>query len=196
MTQSNIRIIEKPDWVSWEDIKKCLYEAHASNRANGVNTTHYLWPTDKIIAYLGENGRMFVALDGQKLTGVIAICDKVGKSWYANGEYAYLGFAGVLPEYQGRCIYVRMVRVCEEFAIRNGYSQFVFDTHLDNVKIQKIALRRGYRYVRFFRASSKDHYCVVMAKWINGCPYTNIYCGFKFYYSKVKTLLVTKILHK
>ncbi len=190
-----IHIIEKPDWVSWDDIKQCLYEAHAPNREKGINMTHYQWPAEKFIETIGEDGRMFVALDGAKLVGVAAICDKTGNSWYAKGKYAYMGFAGVLPEYKGRGIYYELIKVREQYAIQQGYQTLTFDTHLNNKLVQNTALKNGYRYVRFFRAASKDHYCVNMAKWLDGCPYSNFYCFYKFHFSKIKTLLRTLILH-
>lgn len=194
--ESRIKIIEKPDWVSWEDIKRCLYEAHAANRAKGMNMAHYQWPTEKFVDAIGENGRMFVALDGEKLVGVAAVCDKTGNSWYAKGKFAYMGFAGVLPEYKGCGIYNELVKVREDFAKQHDYRILTFDTHQNNKVIQKTALKNGYRYVRFFRAASKDHYCVIMAKWLDGCPYSKFYCFYKFNVTKMKTLLTSEILHR
>lgn len=196
MKSSEIQIIEKPDWVSWEDIKQCLYEAHAANRLKGINMAHYQWPIEKFITTIGENGRMFVALDGEKLVGVAAVCDKTGNSWYAQGKFAYMGFAGVLPEYKNRGIYNELVKVREDFAMQRGYMTLTFDTHQKNKVIQNRALKNGYRYVSFFRAASKDHYCVIMAKWLGRCPYSRFYCFYKFYVSKMRTLLITKVLHR
>lgn len=192
----DISVIEKPEWVSWEEIKQCLFDAHAANRENGINMTHYQWPTDRIIKTLGDNGRMFVALDGEKLAGVAAVCDKTGDSWYAKGKYAYLGFAGVRPEYKGQGIYNELVSVRENHALMHGFNTIIFDTHQRNKVVQNKALKNGYRYVHFFRASSKDHYCVIMAKWPDGCPYSKLYCFYKYIISVIKTLLMTKMLHR
>lgn len=194
--KSCIQIIEKPDWVSWDDIKQCLYEAHAANRANGINMAHYQWPAEKFIETIGENGRMFVALDGEKLVGVAAVCERNGNSWYAKGKYAYMGFAGVLTEYKGHGIYNELIKIREDYVKQQGYEVMTFDTHQNNKVVQNVALKNGYRYVRFFQAASKDHYSVVMAKWIEGCPFSNIYCETKYLVSKMKTLLITKVLHR
>lgn len=196
MNNMNIQIVEKPDWVSWNDIKQCLYDAHASNREKGMNMSHYQWPEEKYISTIGENGRMFVALDGEKLVGVAAICDRTGDSWFTEGKYAYMGFAGVLPNYNGHGIYNELVKVREDFAKRNGFKTLVFDTHEENKVIQNKALKNGYRYVHYFQAGNKDHYCVIMAKWLEECPYSNLYCFYKFHVSKFKTLLRTKLLHR
>lgn len=192
----DIQIIEKPDWVSWDDIKQCLTEAHAANRAKGINMAHYQWPAEKIKDSLGEHGVMLVALDDKKVVGMAAIGEKFGKVWYADGRYAYMCFAGVLPEYCGQGVYKALVEKREQIAKADNYKILVLDTHSDNLKIQKTAIDNGYKFVRFFRASSKDHYSVVMAKWLYGCPYSKLYCKWKFLVSKLKTLLLTEVLHR
>ena len=138
-----IQIVEKTDWVSWEDIKQCLTEAHAANRAKGIHMAHYQWPAEKIKESLGENGIMLVALDGQKVVGTAAIAEKNGKAWYATGRYAYMCFAGVLPEYCGQGIYKALIEKREQLAKSKDYKVLVLDTHSDNLTIQKTAINNG-----------------------------------------------------
>ena len=191
--ESNIQIVEKPDWVTWVDIKQCLFEAHAENRAKGINMAHYQWSADKIKESLGEKGVMLVALDGRRLVGTAAIGDKIGKTWYNRGPYAYICFDAVIPEYSGRGIFKLLESKREQLARDLGYKTLVFDTHSKNVHRQEIAKKNGYKPVRFFRASSKDHYSVVMAKWLNGCPYSSFYCWIKFQVSKFQALMRTPL---
>lgn len=182
---SNIQIMEKPDWVSWEDIKNCLMEAHSVNRAKGINMSHYQWPAEKIRDAIEPNGVMLVALDGKKIVGTAAICERQGGvAWYAKGRYAYMGFAGVLPEYNGRGIYKELIRRREKIAIDQGYTIFLFDTHEKNKKIQSIAKANGYRMVSFIRVKSKDHYNVIMTKWPKHCPFSSVYCQLRFFLSR------------
>lgn len=189
MNKTAIQIIEKPDWVSWDDIKQCLYEAHAPNREKGINMTHYLWPAEKIRDSLGEQGVMLVALDGRKVVGTAAIADKTSTSWYSNGRYAYVCFDVVIPDYVGKGIFKQLDTKREDIAKQKRYSVLVFDTHLKNVRRQRIAIKQEYRYVSYFRAKSGDHYSVVMAKWLNGCPYSSFYCWTKYHFSKLKTII-------
>lgn len=188
---SQIQIMEKPEWVSWEDIKQCLYEAHSINRAKGINMTHYQWPVEKIREYLGPNGVVLVALDGDKVVGTVAIREGYGKSWYAKGKYAYMCFAGVLPQYNGMGIYGKLVQLRENIAKDLKYNVWIFDTHRKNTKIQKIALLNGYRLVGYFRVMSDGHCNVVMAKWPNGCPYSKLYCRCRFILSWIRVRLWT-----
>ena len=186
--ESSIQIIEKPDWVSWDDIKQCLFEAHSVNRAKGINMTHYQWPAEKIKESLGENGFMLVALNGGKLVGTAGIGEKFGKNWYASGRYAYECYASVLPEYAGKGIYKMLEIRREDKAKEEGYDVLIGDTHSKNTHRIEIALKNGFRLVRFFRAASNDHYSVVIAKWLDGCPYSKLYCDIQYRISKYKTL--------
>lgn len=178
---SDIQIVEKPDWVSWEDIKQCLVEAHAVNRAKGINMAHYQWPVEKIREYIGTNGVMLVALDGEKVVGTAAIIEKKGSTWYAKGLYANMGFAGVLPAYNGRGIYRNLTQKREEIARSRGYTVLVLDTHEKNKKLQSIAKTNGYRLAGYFRTMNKDHFNVVMVKWLDNCPNSKFYCRLRFF---------------
>jgi len=187
MNKTAIQIIEKPEWVSWDDIRQCLYEAHAPNREKGINMTHYLWPAEKIKESLGEHGVMLVALDGGKVVGTAAFAERTQKRWYTDGScYAFLCFDSVIPYYTGKGIFGLLDKKREEIAAGKGYSSLVFDTHSKNVRRQKIALKKKYKHVSFFRTSNGDHYNVIMSKWLDGCPYSSCYCMLRFYWSMLK----------
>lgn len=194
---SEIKIIEKPDWVSWEDIKECLYEAHAVNRAMGINMAHYQWPADRIRESLGKNGFMLIALDGKKVVGTAGVGEKFGRNWYVRGQrYAYMCFAGVLPQYSGKGIFKMLEIKREEFAKQYGYDILVGDTHANNKHRLDMALNNGFRLVNYFRATSGDHYSVVYVKWLDDCPYSGFYCCWKYQLSKLKTILRTKLFRR
>lgn len=190
----DIQIIEKPEWVSWEDIKQCLLLSHESNRAKGVNMAHYQWPAEEIAKYMGDTGHMLVALEGEKLVGTAGLKEKTRRDWYYNGQCGYMCFAGVLPEYNGKGIYKALTEQRETLAKVIGYEMVIFDTHEQNQKLRKIAERNGFRYVRFFQAVTKDHYSVEMAKWLKKCPYRKIYCRYRYVISWLKTMVSTKIM--
>ena len=186
-----IKVIEKPDWVSWDEIKQCLVDAHSVNRAKGINMAHYQWPVEKIREYIGPNGVILVALDGSKVVGTAAISEKEGKAWYAKGRYAYMCFASVLPQYCGQGIYGRLAQLREKIAKEQGYRVWVLDTHEKNKSLQRIVKANGYRTVHYFRANSNDHYNVFMAKWPNGCPYSKFYCNWRLCRSWVRAHIAT-----
>ena len=43
-----IQIIEKPEWVSWDEIRKVLWESHAENREKGIKNALPSLPSDEI----------------------------------------------------------------------------------------------------------------------------------------------------
>lgn len=185
-----IQILEKPDWVTWEEIKTCLLDAHASNRELGIDMNHYHWPAEKIKESLGDNGILLVAIDGKKVVGTAAIADKQGHSWYVRGKYAYMCFAGVIPSYRGFGIYKELTKRREEYAIQKHYEVLLLDTHSNNKRIREIARKNGYRYVRFFRAKSGDHYSVIMVKWLKRCPFSRFYFWIRYRVSWLKAILL------
>ena len=188
--------MKKPDWVSWDSVKECLADAHSVNRVKGINMTHYQWPSRKIAETIGDNGVMLVALDGDKLVGTAAIAEKSKQSWYIKGRYAYVCFDGVIPQYSGKGIFKQLDAEREEQAKKLGYNVLLFDTHERNTRRKVVALKSDYRYVGYFQAKSRDHYSVIMVKWLNGCPYSKLYCRMKFLQSKVKTMIRTKLLRR
>ena len=190
--ESNFQIVEKPDWVTWDDIKQCLFEAHAENRATGINMAHYQWPAEKIKESLGKRGVVLVALDGNKLVGTAAIGEEERPFWYVETKCAYACFDGVIPECSGKGVFHKLDKKREELAISRGCKTIVFDTNFDNTKRQSIALKNGYKYVRFFMANSRDHYSIVMAKWLNECPFSNRFIKKQFLISKLLTKLQFK----
>ena len=184
MTDS-IQIVEKPDWVSWKDIKSCLAEAHRNNREKGIRVLHSELPADRIGELIGPQGMVLVALDGERVVGTASLIEKNGKTWYATGRYGYLGFAGVIPEYNGKGIYRDLTRKREEEARERGLTVLVFNTNEKNLRVQEVAKKNGFVDVSYRLSSMKDHYDVYMAKWLDGCPYSSSYCRFRFRMSKI-----------
>ena len=187
--KNNIQIIEKPDWISWDDIIKCLFDAHIINREKGINMANYQWPAEKIKESIGDNGVMFVALDGDKLVGTAALAEKKSYHWYSKGKCGYLCFACVIPSYSGLGIYHSLLKKREEIAKNQDFDVLYYDTHCKNEKIITYGEKNGYRKVRFFLTKSKDHHSIVMAKWLKDCPYSKLYCWWKYSISKVKAML-------
>ena len=77
---SDIKIIEKPDWVSWDTIHEVLVAAHAENRSKGVVMAYSVQPADKM-AEICKDGVMFLAMDGDKVVGTGAVVLKQENRW-------------------------------------------------------------------------------------------------------------------
>lgn len=180
--EQNILIIEKPEWVSWDEIHQVLWESHAENREKGIKNSYYSLPSDEIRRFVGDKGKMFVALDEKKVVATGAVLVKNNRSWYTKGDYAYACLGAILPEYRKRRIYFPFEKLTEAYA-KAFSSLLVTDMHENNLTIQKLRLREGFHYVTY--KACKDHYNVVMAKWFNECPYPQWYIKFRFLLSKL-----------
>lgn len=176
--ESRIQIIEKPDWVSWDEIHNVLWEAHSDNRDKGVVMRYPSLTGDEIRQRIEGKGKMLVAIDKEKVVGTAAIVRKAAKYWCGKGDYAYICFASVLPEYNGRGIYKALDLKREEIAHSMGLNRMLGDTHKNNTHRLVIAKKAGYRFVDYKLYG--NHYNVVMVKWLDGCPYSSFWCSVNY----------------
>lgn len=170
-----IQIIEKPDWVSWDDIHCVLMKAHASNRAKGINMRKPSLPGEEIKKEIGDDGVMLVAIDGNKVVGTAALLTKTCSMWFHKGQYGHLCYASVLPDYHGEGVYSLLCKEREMIAREKGLNTLYFDTHHKNKQVIDINLNNGFKRVgvRVFA----DHWNVVLFKWLDGCPYSDFWCN-------------------
>lgn len=182
---NSIQIIEKPEWVTWEDIHNVLWKAHEDNRRRGVQMRLPTLPGEDIKNRLeNDNGKMFVAIDGQKIVGTAAVKIKNANLWCGKGEYAYMCFASVLPEYSGQGIYKQLYEYREQECRKRGTSRIMFDTNENNTRVIEINIKHGYKKVSYKRYD--DHYNIIFVKWLNGCPYSDFRCRYEFFIQQKK----------
>jgi RimJ/RimL family protein N-acetyltransferase len=182
---------EKPDNVSWDSIHEVLWKAHEQNRAHGMYMLYPSLPGEKLKELIGSTGHCFVAMEGNKVVGTCSFKPINRNAWYSKGrKTAYYILDGVLPEFAGKGIHARLFNLRQSYVEKQGYDLFVMDTAEHNLPIQKIFLKNGFRYVSFKCYSSGGNYAVIIAKWLNGCPYLDWYCQLRFllrkYYIKLR----------
>lgn len=165
-----IQIIEKPEWVSWDDISAVIWQAHGLNREKGMNMKHASFSGKEIKEYLEPNGKMFVALLDNKLVGVAAYQPKKVSFWFGEELFAYRCFEAVLPQYTGKGIYGQLVRTIEDTSRSQGINKVMFNTHPHNSRVIQIAQQVGYKKVDF--RAGRENPWVFMVKWLNGMPYS------------------------
>ncbi len=185
---SNIQIVEKPEWVSWNEIHEVLVSAHAENRRNGIIMKLPTLPGEEISKMItNKDGKMFVALEGEHVVGTWALLKKDNNQWYVSGDYGYLCLGAVLPNYSGKGIYRSLYQLSETTAKQLGYKVLTKDTNEKNARMLKISKMEGYYFVSM--RVCKDHFNIVMAKWLDKCPYSPFYIKLRFALSKaiVKT---------
>lgn len=177
---SSIRVVLKPDFISWDDIHNLLWEAHADNRKHGINNRYPSLPGDEIQKRIGEDGKMLVALTKDNtLVGVNGYRPQKVTLWFGTQMVASRRFAAVLPEYNGCGVYRKLCEDQEQLAREAGLNVMLFDTHEKNERVMIHSKKAGYVPVdlKFY----SDHFSIVMVKWLDGCPYPGFVCSFFFH---------------
>ena len=156
-----ITVIEKPEEITFEQIREVLWDANERNRRDGFYLSTASMPGEKLKERLGPDGKCFVALahkdgaDEPLLVGTISIRYLDRRRWYAKGRVADYMLAAVISSYQGK-------------HINSMLAEKVFETARE-------------------ANPGGDHYSVIMAKWLGKCPFSDAYC--KLRYLAGKTLV-------
>lgn len=179
--------MEKPDWVSWQQVCDCIRDANVVNDKKGFHMLFSEISPDEIKADLKE-GKCFVALCGEKVVGTLSYKIRNLKKWYVWGKVIYYSYDGILPEYQGTDVYFGLSDLRDKYVRKSGIRNFQFHTAENNKSVIKINKIYGYKLV-VFKPTGKgaDYYSVTMVKWEDGCPFPDWFLNFMFKLSKFIT---------
>lgn len=184
-----IRVMQKPDGISWDDIHELLLAAHKKNVEKGMVMRIPHLSGEELEKKVGENGRCFVALADEKLVGTTSVSFYHGRSWYdKNKLVAHSMLSAILPKYQGIGITDDLNRLRDAYIREMGAEMIQADTAEDNIVVLKNAKRNGFVNVAY-HAYKTDHYSIFFVKWLNGCPFSEKYINRRFKLSRflVKT---------
>lgn len=184
---SEIQFMEKPDWVSWDEVCECIHNANVVNDKKGFHMLFSDITPDEIKNDL-VNGKCFVALIGNKVVGTCSFKIRNLKKWYVWGKAIYYCYDGILPEYRGTDVYFNLCELQDKYVKETGIKTFQFHTAEHNKTVVKINLKYGYKLV-LFKPTKKgaDYYSVTMVKWGDGCPFPDWFLKFMFNLSKFIT---------
>ena len=189
----NIQYLEKPEWVSWDSVLECIRKSHKVNDKRGFHMLNQEMTVDELQNKL-QDGLCFVALEGDKVIGTGSTIIKKGNRWWSRGRrVAYNCLDAILPEYQGTDVYFGLREIRSQYLKKAGVDIIQFNTAEHNKVVQKIALRRGAKYV-MYSATGKgaNYYSVIMANWLDGCPFSDRFCNFMFKLSKFIVRVIWK----
>lgn len=172
--RKRIDIVLKPDWISYDDIHNLLFIAHENNRNNGFHVKTADMDASSLEEHIGLDGECYVALDGEKLVGVTAVRIVERNNRYSKGPVAAQILSAIHPDYQGQGISSSFHERVIAFAKKFKLTQIEGRVASKNTKIQKALLKWGFRYVDFVTYSNIDHYTIVMLKWLDDTPISDI----------------------
>jgi len=182
---NDIKIVEKTDDISFEDIHKILHEAHKENNDKNINMKTANLTGEELKERIGKNGKCFIALDENKLIGTLSIRLVERNCWYAKGTIPDYMLAAVLPEYQGKHVNSMLSKKVFDYCRKGNFELIELDTAEKNINAIKIYKHLGFCFVDFKSFRGTDHYSVVMVKWLKKCPYNKIYIYMRYILKKL-----------
>lgn len=186
-----IRILHKPDYISWDDLAKCQQRAHENNKAMGVSMKCADYTGDDLKSAL-KNAVTLVALDeSNALAGMLSIDFGEVRRWWHKGMGAYICYVAVAPEFKGRGVYRLLSNQADVIIRDRDVNVEYLHTHINNKVARKAYERDGYVAVRFSPGSGTEYYQVEMVKWLKG-GVNIIKCKFMFIFTE----LITRLLYK
>lgn len=182
-----IQFMEKPEWVSWQEICDCIRKANVVNDKKGFHMLFSNITPDKIENKL-KDGVCFVALHDNKVVGTASFCMFKARSWCLNGKVICFCYDGILPEYRGSDVYLGLRKVKWDKVKETGIKKYFFTTAENNKTVIKLNLKFGFKLVQFQpTGDGADYYSVTMVKWGDGCPFPAWFLKFMFKLSKFVT---------
>lgn len=182
-----IKVIPKPDWVSWEDIHQLLLKANITNEKRGFSVAGLTCTPEELEKQM-ENGMCVVALHGDKLVGVSACSFNCVQRWYNKKEKSARKFiTGILKSYQGCGVLGEIDKVLDSYIKNSGCGFIVASTAVMNTAVRKKAQLSGYKELTYISFPDTLYYSVIFGKWLNKCPFSDRYIKFRFWLSKIYT---------
>lgn len=186
---TSVVVVEKPEYISFDKIHELLWRANKDNRDKGFILKTSELTGEQLKARLGTEGKCFVALDEGRLVGTISVRFMERNTWYARGRIADFMLFAIIPEYQKRHIGSLLFEKAFSYVRENGHSVVELDTAENNKNAINCYKHYGFKMVGYKANPRGDHYSVIMAKWLNNCPFSNLYCLLRFEIKKIITVL-------
>lgn len=188
-----IKIMEKPEWISWQDVQDCIYHSQLTNVKKGFDMHFGHYTAEQLKNAVGD-GFCFVAINEHKqVVGTVSLIITNIKFWWHKGKAGLQGYEGILPAYRGTDIYFDLHNMLETKEKKLGLKVLWATTSEKNKVVIKTCKLNDWKVVQYSPSGKgANYYSYVFAKWIDGCPYKDKHISFMFKLSKI----VVKALYK
>lgn len=190
-----IRVMEKPDWISWDEVQECIHNAQLTNNKKGFDMRFGHFTGEELRKRIGD-GHCFVVLNQQnKVVGTVSL--KVSKIsyWWHKGEAGFHCYEAVDPAYRGTDVYFDMHAALMKKEKTLGLKVLWATTAEKNEVIIKASSKAKWKCVQSKASSGCDYYSVILAKWVEGCPYSDSFVNFMFRMSRMAIRVLYKPGH-
>ncbi len=165
-----IKVVRKPDWVSWDTIHEVLENAHKVNKKQGFEMINSHLTGEKLRQKVGD-GVCIVALYGDKVVGTESVSVFTGDRWYSKGKkVAHFCLTGILKKYQGCGIKKMLDDECVKYVREINADLFQANTAENNIAVREGA-KDSMVDVCYDVFRKTDYYSVFFAGWFNKMPY-------------------------
>ena len=198
---NNIIIVEKPNTIRWEEITEVIHDAYTEREKQNLHFAAFK-STPKENAQKIIDGKCFVALDGSKVVGVVFLrcpscqylINKNGKEkWYCDKNYGTVINLSVKEKYKSRGIGRKLLERLIEECKKQKLDSIMIDTSSKLKRLNKFYDSYGFKKVDYISWSTTNYYTVIRRLNLNGKNYNFIYRNLKYYWSKIKTLIMIDI---
>lgn len=177
--ENGITIMQKPYFISWNEIQRLLNEAHKTNIEKGLIYATYNQSIEELKEKV-KNGKCFVAMDGDKIVGTATIQFRNLNYWYHNGPIGLLKLLAIHPAYRGKNIAQKLLDARINCAISQKIKVIVTDSAERNLAIKKLYLNNNFRIVDCCKYKNNNFITIVYAKWLDNCPWSRLNIWFHY----------------
>lgn len=186
-----IRILPKPENISFEDIRNLLQRAHATNREVGL---YYNTPNQtarELEQRIQNGGVCMVAMDGDKLVGTGSLDFRQVNRWYYRGMMAHFQMDGVLPEYRGRKLGKRLIDARMDYVREKGVKAMYFTSAEKNLVLYALYKKYGFVKVDYFAAPKDNFFSVIYVSWLDRPAHSKLYVKLRYSLKRLYVRLFT-----
>lgn len=189
----NVKIIPKPDIISWHDITELLKLAYSEKAERGLNYLASQQDEETTRKRVG-NGVCLVALADKKLVGTVTlkIYNPQGKNkkWYIGKKYATRHQLAVHPDYKGFGIGAKLREKTVTICYERNIDELLCTTSVYAKKVQKSWKRRGGQFVELKSFVNTNYYSVKIRLTINGKKFNVLYVAIRYNWSAMKCVIL------
>lgn len=145
--ENGIRILKKPDYITYEQIQECLDKAHEVNTKKGLNYATQGQSVEKLVEKLKDAVTYVALTPDNKVVATASVQFRKINHWYHNGDIGLLKLIGVLPEYSGfklATLLLFLLRLKVQF---KKVEVLVSDSAEANLAIRNLYLHNGFEIV-------------------------------------------------
>lgn len=186
---AQIKIIKKPDEISFDGIHDLLWKANQRNRERGVLLNTATMTPDELKERVGDDGVVFVAMSRNVLVGTLSVRFVKWNKWYCHGATPEYTLIGVDPDFAGRHVCSGLMAEAEKYLLENGWNQVLLDTAASNTHAIGVYRHIGFELIDYTAYRGTDHYSVVMSRWIKKRAYSKLIVFCRYHIKKIAVTL-------